>query len=160
MAATRRHFLALTAGAAGAVALGATGPARAIATAVPAHARTLSPARRRTYAALVEAVAAEDPFRLDPSVAREATTEFAARYAAWTPAARARADRTLDALGPAFTRADRARRARWLRDRAQARSHDPAGRERDALELVERAFALAAVALGPDDDARCAVVSL
>jgi DNA segregation ATPase FtsK/SpoIIIE-like protein len=160
MGGTRRHFLALTAGAAGAAALGARVPARAVAAVAPGSAATLTAQRRRTYAALIEAVAPEDPFRLDPSVAGAAADELAERYAAWGPAARARADRVLDALGPAFVRSDRARRARWLRDRSRARSHTPAGRERDALDLAERALALAAVTLGPDDDAGSAALTL
>lgn len=153
MGATRRQFLTRSGGAAGALALAGW-------TAAPAGAATaagLSAPRRRTYQALIEAVAPEAPFRLDAAVAAGAAAEFAALYAGWPPSARERADDLLDALGPTFARADRGRRARWLHDNGRVRSSAPAGAERDRLAMTQDALSLVAVTLGPDDDGRLAV---
>jgi hypothetical protein len=129
-------------------------------TAVPAGAATaasLSAGRRRTYQALVEAVAPEAPFRLDASVAVGAADEFAALYAGWSQSERERADGLLDELGPTFARAQRGRRARWLHDSGRARSSAPGAAERDRLATAQDALSLVAVTLGPDDDGRLAV---
>jgi hypothetical protein len=153
MGATRRQFLARSGGAAGAVALVGW-------TAMPAGTATaagLSAGRKRTYEALVEAVAPEAAFRLDATVAPGAADEFAALYARWSRSERERADALLDGLGPTFARAQRGRRAQWLHDSGRARSSAPGAAERDRLAMAQDALSLVAVTLGPDDDGRLAV---
>ena len=151
MGATRRQFLARSGGAAGAGGAGR----------VDGHAGRCGDGRgsvgrvqRRTDQALVEAVAPEALFRLDATVAPGAADEFAALYARWSRSERERADALLDGLGPTFARAQRGRRARWLRDSARARSSAPGAAERERLAMTQDALTLAAVTIGPDDDGR------
>jgi hypothetical protein len=150
---TRRQFLVRGGAAAGVLAIGGTAallPSRG-----RADATALTPARQRTYTALMETVVTQPALRLDPAVAPEAAQHFAAAYAAWPADRRRAADAVLDALerssAAGFSRLDRARRSEELQDRARATSPRPVAAERERLELTSRALELAAVVLGPPD---------
>jgi hypothetical protein len=156
---SRREFLARGGVLAGAALLVAPGVARA---ARPAPAATgaaagsagaLTPARRDTYRALADAVAAEPGLRLDPAVADAAASEFAAQYATWAPDAQRRANAVLDAVerssGRPFAGLDRSARASHLRACGRPTDDDPVGEERRRLDMAQDAISLAAVTLGP-----------
>jgi hypothetical protein len=138
--------------------------------AAPAVAAPVTPAkltaqRRMVYEALVGAVVAEAPLRLDPRCARGAATQFAGVYATWPVDVRGRADGVLEALewGPcpiAFSRLPRAARASFLRDCMRVASKDPSGAERGRLALVAGALELVGVAVGPGEDAGRGLVSV
>ena len=156
-ATTRRQFLARCGVLAGTV---AAGGALARAVVLPAggeaQASALSPARQRTYTALMESVVTQPALRLDPAVAPGAAVAFAAAYAGWPPERRGDADAVLDALerapaAGAFSDLDRGRRGDELRALARVTSARPAAAEQARLEVTTRALALAAVVLGPPD---------
>jgi hypothetical protein len=152
---TRRQFLVRGGVAAAALAAGG------VATVLPggptsAQAAGLTPARRRTYTALMEAVVTQPALRLDPAVAPAAADTFAAAYATWPDDRRARADAVLDALEaePAtagFSGLDRGRRGQELREGSRVTEAHPTGAEHQRLELTAQALELAAVALVPPD---------
>src|SRR4051794_24468487 len=110
---TRRQFLVRGGALAGALAVGGT--AAVLPAGGTAQASALSPARRRTYTALMEAVVTQPSMRLDPAIAAPAAADFAAAYAGWPPERRRDADAVLDALehapaAGAFSGLDRRRR--------------------------------------------------
>ena len=153
-ATTRRQFLVRGSALAGALAIGGAGSL--LSGGSSAQAAGLTPARRRTYTALMEAVVVQPSLRLDPALAPQAADAFAAAYATWPEDRRREADGVLDALeresAPgAFSALDRDRRSRDLRERARVTSARPAGAERERLVLTDRALALAAVTLGQPD---------
>jgi len=156
-ATTRRQFLTRCGALAGAVAAGgALTRAAVLPAGGEAQATALSPARQRTYTALMESVVTQPAMRLDPAVAPGAAAAFAAAYAGWPPERRGDADEVLDALerapaAAAFSDLDRGRRGEELRARARVTSPRPTGAEQARLELTTRALALAAVVLGPPD---------
>ena len=120
---------------------------------------------RRTYEALVAAVVAEAPLRLDPACAGRAAAYFEGVYSTWSADARQRADRVLEALGrgpdgPEFSAQPRWARAAFLRACARVTSDDPASAERGRLALLEGALDLVAVAVGPGADAGGGLVSV
>jgi hypothetical protein len=138
--------------------------------AAPAVSALVAPAaltaqRRMVYEALVGAVVAEAPLRLDPACASTAAAQFAGVYATWPVAVRGRADGVLEALerGPypvAFSRLPRAARTGFLRDCMRVVSEDPSGAERGRLALVAGALELVGVAVGPGEDAGRGLVSV
>jgi hypothetical protein len=150
---TRRQFLARGGALAGALAMGGTAAAL-----VPAGGRAeataLTAARRRTYAALMEAVVVQPSVRLDPAVAPEAAAQFAATYAGWPAERRRDADAVLDALerSTGLSTLDRRARGDEVRARARPSSARPGAAERERLDLSVRALELAAVVLAPSDD--------
>jgi hypothetical protein len=151
---TRRQFLLRGGALAGALALG--GGAAVVPSGGSAAAAALTPARRRTYTALMEAVVTGPSLRLDPAVAPQAAEQFAAAYAAWPPDRRRDADAVLDALegvpaAGAFSGLDRGRRGAELRAGGRATRATPTAAERARLDLTARALELAAVVLGPPD---------
>jgi len=156
-ATTRRQFLVRYGALAGALAAGgALARAAVLPAGGEAQVSALSPARQRTYTALMESVVTQPSLRLDPAVAPGAAAAFAAAYAGWPPERRGDADEVLDALerAPAaagFSELDRARRGDELRARAHVTSPRPGAAEQARLELTTRALALAAVVLGPHD---------
>jgi hypothetical protein len=157
-ATTRRQFIQRGGVLAGALALalgGAAGLARPGGTGGTAQAAGLTEARRRTYTALIAAVAVQPSVRLSPAVALDAADAFAAVYDAWPDERRRQADAVLDALerAPAggFSALDDRRRGDDLRERSRVSHSRPAGAEHERLELVRQSLELAAVALGPED---------
>jgi hypothetical protein len=125
----------------------------------------LTPQRRMTYEALVAAVVAEPPLRLDPAWAGIAAAQFADVYSTWSADARQRADRVLEALqrGPdelPFSAQPRGARARFLHGCARVSSKDPAAAEHGRLALLESALGLVAVAVGPAEDGGRGLVSI
>jgi hypothetical protein len=151
---TRRQFIVRGGALAGALAVGGT--AALVPAGGSARATALSPARRRTYTALMEAVVTQPSMRLDPAIAPAAAADFAAAYAGWTPDRRRDADAVLDALeaapaAGAFSGLDRGRRGAELRDGSRATRPSPTGAEHARLELTSRALELAAVVLCPPD---------
>lgn len=155
MGATRREFLQWGGAVAGALAVGGAATVLPSGGSATAEAAGLSAARRRTYTALVEAVAVQPSVRLDPSVAAPATEDFAAAYDAWPDERRAQADAVLDALerAPAggFSGMHRDRRGAELHARCDVRHARPTAAEHERSELARRALELASVALGPTD---------
>jgi hypothetical protein len=152
---TRRQFLVRGGALAGAVAVGGT-TAGLLPAGGTAQTSALSPARRRTYTALMEAVVTQPSMRLDAAIAPAAAADFAATYAGWPPERRRDADAVLDALegAPAtgdFSGLDRRRRGDELRDGSRATRPRPTGAEHARLELTSRALELAAVVLCPPD---------
>jgi len=125
----------------------------------------LTAQRRGIYEALVAAVVAESPLRLDPACASGAAAHFAGVYASWSADARERADGVLDALegGPhaaAFSRLPRAARTSFLRACTHVTSTHPSGAEHARLALAHNALGLVAVAVGPGQDAGWGLVSI
>jgi hypothetical protein len=125
----------------------------------------LTPPRRRTYEALVAAVIAAPPLRLDPACAGSAAAHFERVYSTWSADARQRADGVLEALGrepdgPPFCAQPRSARATLLRACARVTSDAPSGAERGRLALLEGALELVAVAVGPGEDAGGGLVSV
>jgi len=152
---TRRQFLVRGGALAGALAVGGT-TAGLLPAGGTAQTSALSPARRRTYTALMEAVVTQPSMRLDAAIAPGAATDFAAAYAGWPPERRRDADAVLDALerssaATGFSGLDRHARGEELRARARATSAHPDAAERQRLDLAARALELAAVVLGPPD---------
>jgi hypothetical protein len=152
---TRRQFLARGGVIAGVLAAGSAATVLPSDRGGSAEAAGLTVARRRTYTALIEAVAAMPSVRLDPSVAGAATDDFAAAYDAWPDERRAQADALLDALErvPAggFSGMARERRGAELRARCELGHARPTAAEHERLDLARRALELTAVALGPPD---------
>jgi hypothetical protein len=151
---TRRQFVLRGGAAAAALAVG--GVVGLAPSGGSAEAAALTPARRRTYTALMEAVVTGPSLRLDPAVAPLAADQFAAVYAEWPPDRRSDADAVLDALeqapaGGSFSGLDRGRRDAELRARGRATRATPTAAERARLDLTARALELAAVVLGPHD---------
>jgi hypothetical protein len=154
-ATTRRQFLVRGGVAAAALAVGGA------ATVLPrggssAQAAGLTPARRATYTALMEAVVTQPALRLDPAVAPIAADDFAAAYATWPEDRRRQADAVLDALERepatvAFSGLDRGRRGQELREGSRVSQSRPTGAEHERLELTSQALELAAVSLGQPD---------
>ena len=151
---TRRQFVLRGGALAAALAVGGT--AGLGTSGGSAQAAALTPARRRTYTALMEAVVTGPSLRLDPAVAPLAAEQFAAAYEEWPPDRRADADAVLDALeqapaGGSFSGLDRGRRGAELRARGRATRATPTAAERARLDITARALELAAVVLGPHD---------
>lgn len=142
----RRGFLKGAGAAAVVVSLGSAGalwPGRAAASGGAA-----ATARRRTYAALVEAVGAAPGNQVRAEDSAAATRSFAADYARFSRTQRQAADDALDAIAPAgrpFHALDVPGRLDLLR----ARLRDGTPAERDA---TLRAVALAAAPFQPDPD--------
>ncbi|MEY2514997.1 MAG: hypothetical protein QOJ89_2355, partial [bacterium] len=138
--------------------------------AAPAVSAPVAPAeltaqRRTIYEALVGAVVAEAPLRLDPACASSAAAQFAGVYATWPVDARGRADGVLEELewGPypvAFSRLPRAARASFLRDCMRVVGEDPSSAERGRLALVAGALELVGVTVGPGEDSGRELVSV
>jgi hypothetical protein len=125
----------------------------------------LTPQRRKIYEALVAAVVAEPPLRLDAACASSAAAHFARVYATWSTGARKRADAVLEELewsphGLRFSRQPRAARVNFLRGCTRVTSEDPSGGERERLALAERALGLVALAVGPGEEAAHGLVSV
>jgi hypothetical protein len=160
---SRRQFLARGGALAGAAVMTMPGVARAARPATtpaatpaagPTPAAGLTPARRDTYRALVDTVAAEPGLRLDPArVTDAATSEFAAQYATWPADAQRRVDGLLDTLdqsaGRSFARLDPPARAAHLHSCRRPSNDDPVGPERERLDMAQGVMSLAAVTLGP-----------
>jgi hypothetical protein len=151
---TRRQFLVRGGALAGALAAG--GAAALVPSGGHAQTTALSPARRQTYTALMEAVVTAPSMRLDPAVALGAAAAFAEAYAGWPAQRRRDADAVLDALEAAagaagFSRLDPRRRGAELHAAARATSARPTRTERDRIDVTARALELAAVVLGPPD---------
>src|SRR4051794_41813845 len=81
---TRRQFLVRGGALAGALAVGGT-TAGLLPAGGTAQTSALSPARRRTYTALMEAARTQPSMRPDPAIAPGAATDLPASHAGWPP---------------------------------------------------------------------------
>jgi hypothetical protein len=106
----------------------------------------LTPARRRTYRALVEAVGSAPGNQVQRGAAAQATTAFAAGYEDRFPEVRRYIDSVLDTVesapgGRRFSRLDPADRLRLLRDRLTGSDGDAQrAATSDALALATTTF--------------------
>lgn len=145
---TRRLLLRRAALTAAAVAVAGSGVARLAGSAGPVAVASLGAKRRRTYAALVDAVGRAGTSQVDSRRAGPATRQFAREYARALEPTRAAIDATLDAIecqGGASGFASLDARARL--DLLRALARDPR-----RADLAGRAVALVAGPFHPPAD--------